>query len=870
MKQLVIGVLAHVDAGKTTLSEALLYTAGAIPTLGRVDHRDAHLDTHDLERARGITIFSKQALFRTERMAVTLLDTPGHVDFSTEMERTLQVLDYAILVISATDGVQAHTETLWRLLRRSQIPTFLFVTKMDLPNPGREALLAELQKHLDEGCVDFTHRDEAWAEAVALREERLLEQYLDTGTLSPRDVSGLIRLGKVTPVFFGSALHLEGVEAFLRGLEDFTEAPAYGEDFAARVFKIARDSQGARLTYVKLTGGTLSVRAPLIYRPLHGEEDVEEKVTQLRLYSGARFQTAETVSAGQVCALTGLTQTYPGQGLGAESPAPPPLLEPVVTYRLVLPEGCDPNLLLPKLRQLEEEDPQLHLVWDQEHQEIHARLMGQVQIEILKSLIDQRFGVAVQVDQGRILYKETIAAPVEGVGHYEPLRHYAEVHLLLEPLPQGAGLELATRCSEDVLAGHWQRLILTHLAERTHRGVLTGAPITDLRITLMSGRAHPKHTEGGDFRQATYRAVRQGLMGAQSVLLEPWYAFTLTLPADQLGRAISDLQTMGGTFSSPESDGEWATLTGTAPVSEMKDYPLTVAAYTRGRGKFSCSLHGYAPCHNQKQVVAEAGYDPERDLEHSPDSVFCAHGGGFTVKWDQVPQYMHLESCLTPDRKAEDPAPVPRVFTRNLDIDAKELEAIFQRTFGPQRRREYQFLAQERRPAPEVTIAPPKQQYLIVDGYNMIFAWDELKDLAKENLDAARQRLMDILSNYAGYKGCRLVLVFDGYKVKGNPGTQEDYHHIHVVYTRQDETGDMFIEKLLQEIGKNYAVRVATSDGLIQLSALRAGVLRLSAQELWREVEWVGRQIDQAVAELNRRGNLAPPPAGPAPHGRNR
>ncbi len=757
MKQLVIGVLAHVDAGKTTLSEALLYTAGAIPTLGRVDHRDAYLDTHDLERARGITIFSKQALFRTEGMAVTLLDTPGHVDFSTEMERTLQVLDYAILVISATDGVQAHTETLWRLLRRNHIPTFLFVTKMDLPNPGREPLLASLQKGLDEGCLDFTTQDQTWAEAVALR-----------------------------------------------------------------------------------------------------EEGVEEKVTQLRLYSGAKFQTVDTVSPGQVCAALGLTQTYPGQGLGAATPAPPPLLEPVVTYRLLLPEEVDPKVLLPKLRQLEE-DPQLHLVWDQAHQEIHARLMGQVQIEVLQRLIQDRFGVAVGVDQGRILYKETIAAPVEGVGHYEPLRHYAEVHLLLEPLPQGSGLVLATRCSEDVLAGHWQRLILTHLAERTHRGVLTGAPITDLKITLMSGRAHPKHTEGGDFRQATYRAVRQGLMGAQSVLLEPWYEFTLTLPADQLGRAISDLQTMGGTFASPESDGEWATLTGTAPVSEMKDYPLTVAAYTRGRGKFSCSLHGYAPCHNQKQVVAAAGYDPERDLEHTPDSVFCAHGGGFTVKWDQVPQYMHLESCLTPDRKAEDPAPVPRVFTRNLDIDEKELEAIFQRTFGPQRRREYQFLAQERRPAPEVTIAPPKQQYLIVDGYNMIFAWDALKDLARENLDAARQRLMDILSNYAGYKGCRLVLVFDGYKVKGNPGTTTDYHHIHVVYTRQDETGDLYIERLLEQIGKNYAVRVATSDGLIQLSALRAGVLRLSAQELWREVEWVGRQIDQAVAELNRRGNLSRP-----------
>ncbi|MFQ8984448.1 MAG: NYN domain-containing protein [Evtepia sp.] len=823
-----------------------------------MDHQDAFLDTEPLERERGITIFSKQAVLPLEGVEVTLLDTPGHVDFSAEMERTLQVLDYAILVISGTDGVQGHTLTLWRLLERYGIPTFLFVTKMHLPNPGREpfALLAE---GAGRGLPGLHHPRPDLGRGRALREEGVLERYLDTGTLSPRDVSGLIRLGKVTPVFFGSALHLEGVEAFLQGLETFTEAPAYGEAFAARVFKIARDHQGNRLTYLKVTGGALSVRAPLTYLPRQGEEGVEEKVTQLRLYSGAKFQTVDTVSPGQVCAALGLTQTYPGQGLGAATPAPPPLLEPVVTYRLLLPEEVDPKVLLPKLRQLEEEDPQLHLVWDQAHQEIHARLMGQVQIEILKSLIDQRFGVAVQVDQGRILYKETIAAPVEGVGHYEPLRHYAEVHLLLEPLPQGSGLVLATRCSEDVLAGHWQRLILTHLAERTHRGVLTGAPITDLKITLMSGRAHPKHTEGGDFRQATYRAVRQGLMGAQSVLLEPWYEFTLTLPADQLGRAISDLQTMGGTFASPESDGEWATLTGTAPVSEMKDYPLTVAAYTRGRGKFSCSLHGYAPCHNQKQVVAAAGYDPERDLEHTPDSVFCAHGGGFTVKWDQVPQYMHLESCLTPDRKAEDPAPVPRVFTRNLDIDEKELEAIFQRTFGPQRRREYQFLAQERRPAPEVTIAPPKQQYLIVDGYNMIFAWDALKDLARENLDTARQRLMDILSNYAGYKGCRLVLVFDGYKVKGNPGTTTDYHHIHVVYTRQDETGDLYIERLLEQIGKNYAVRVATSDGLIQLSALRAGVLRLSAQELWREVEWVGRQIDQAVAELNRRGNLSRP-----------
>lgn len=857
-EHLCAGLLAHVDAGKTTLSEALLYTAGAISTLGRVDHGDAHLDNHQLERARGITIFSKQATLETEQLSITLLDTPGHVDFSTEMERTLQVLDYAILVISATDGVQAHTETLWRLLRQRQIPTFLFVTKMDLPNPGRQALMAQLCRQLDERCVDFTTQDEAWAETVALGEEALLDRYLETGTLSPRDVSGLIRLGKLFPCYFGAPLHLDGVEAFLTGLETFAEPPRYPEAFSARVFKIARDPQGGRLTFVKITGGTLSVRTPLRYAPADGEDEIEEKITQLRRYSGAKFQPVESVSAGQVCALLGLTATYPGQGLGAAAPAPPPLLEPVVTYRLVLPPDCQAQVMLPKLRQLEEEDPQLHITWDEHSRQIHARLMGQVQIEVLKSLIAERFDMQVQVDAGRILYKETIAAPVEGVGHYEPLRHYAEVHLLLEPLPQGSGLVFDSQCSEDLLDRNWQRLILTHLAERSHRGVLTGAPITDMKITLMSGRAHLKHTEGGDFRQATYRAVRQGLMQAESILLEPWYAFQLTLPAEHLGRAISDLQTMGGTFSSPDNDGVWATLSGTAPVSAMKDYPLEVASYTRGRGRFSCSLHGYAPCHDQKQVVQAAAYDPEADLEHTPDSVFCAHGGGFSVKWRDVPDYMHLESCLAVPRT--DPPTVPRVYSKNLDIDEKELEAIFERTFGPQRRREYQFLGQGSSATPKRTIAPPKPQCLIVDGYNMIFSWDILKELARDSLDTARQRLMDILSNYCGYKSCRLVLVFDGYKVKGNAGSTFDYHHIQVVYTKQDETGDLFIERLLQDIGKNYAVRVATSDSLIQLSALRAGVLRLSAKELWLEVEQVGRQIDQAIQELNQKGRISSRP----------
>lgn len=857
-KQICAGLLAHVDAGKTTLSEALLYESGQLRRLGRVDHRDAFLDTDAQERERGITIFSKQAHLSLDGLDLTLLDTPGHVDFSSEMERTLQVLDYAILVISGTDGVQGHTATLWRLLSRYHIPTFLFVNKMDLAGTDRAALLEQLHSRLSGGCVDFSAPD--WEESAALCDDGILEKYLEEGTLDDGDVISLIRHRKVFPCWFGSALKLDGVAELLQGIGRYAVPPLYPQEFGAKVFKIARDSQGARLTYLKVTGGSLRVKGLLTNHRPGGPETAEpiweEKADQLRLYSGPQYRLAETVTAGEVCAVTGLSRTYPGQGLGAEPESSLPLLEPVLSYQVLLPEGTNIHTALRQLGQLEEEDPQLHIVWDEAAREIRLQLMGQVQLEVLSRLIRERFGLEASFGAGSVLYKETILEPVEGVGHFEPLRHYAEVHLLLEPLPQGSGLVFDSRCSEDLLDRNWQRLILTHLAERTHRGVLTGAPITDLRITLLSGRAHPKHTEGGDFRQATYRAVRQGLMQAESVLLEPWYAFTLTLPAEQLGRAISDLQTMAGTFDPPESDGTWATLTGTAPVAAMKDYPLTVAAYTRGRGKFACSLHGYAPCHNQKQVVAAAGYDPEGDLEHTPDSVFCAHGGGFSVKWDQVPQYMHLESAL-PKQRGEDPAPVPRVYTRNLDLDEKELEAIFLRTFGPQRRREYQFLGQAAPAAPRRTIAPPKQQYLIVDGYNMIFAWDALKDLARENLDAARQRLIDILSNYQGYKQCRLVLVFDGYKVKGNPGTTFDYHHIHVVYTKQDETGDMFIEKLLQEIGRNYTVRVATSDGLIQLSALRAGVLRLSADELWREVEWVGRQIDQVLQTLNQKGRLS-------------
>lgn len=851
MKKLVVGILAHVDAGKTTLSEALLYTTGKIKALGRVDHRDTYLDTHALERARGITIFSKQALLSVGDLSVTLLDTPGHVDFSAEMERTLQVLDYAILVISAVDGLQSHTETLWRLLKRTGIPTFVFVTKLDLPNPGRDALMSDLRRRLDEGCVDFSVQGKDWAEAIALQEEDLLNRYLDTGLLPAGDIARLIRQRRLFPCYFGSALKLEGVEAFCAGLAAYMEPPVYPPAFSARVYKIARDPQGNRLTYLKVTGGSLAVRTPLSYTPPGEDALLTEKVTQLRLYSGARFKTAETMDAGGVCAALGLSKTFPGQGLGAAPPAPPPVLEPVLTYRLRLPPGCEARVLLPKLRQLEEEDPALHIVWDEALGEIQVRLMGQVQIEVLKSIVTQRFDTEIQVDSGRILYKETIVSPVEGVGHFEPLRHYAEVHLLLEPLERGAGLVFASKCSEDLLDRNWQRLILTHLQEKTHLGVLTGSPITDMKLTLMSGRAHLKHTEGGDFRQATYRAVRQGLMNTESILLEPWYQFRLEIPAEQLGRAISDLQAMSATFQSPENDGETAVLTGTAPVSAMKEYPLAVAAYTRGRGRFFCSLSGYAPCHNTKQVVGELSYDPEQDPANTPDSVFCAHGSGFSVPWNQVQKYMHLENCLQPVQEAK--APAPRVFTRNLDLDEKELEAILQREFGPPRHREYEVSSPARAAPPARPIAPPKKQYLIVDGYNILFAWDELKDLAAENLDAARHRLMDILSNYRGYKQCELVLVFDAYQVKGNPGSRFDYHSIHVVYTKQGETGDLYIEKLANEIGRNYAVRVATSDNLIQLSALRSGVLRISAMELKREVDDVEEQIGQVIHRLNQK-----------------
>ena len=786
--------------------------------------------------------------------AVTLLDTPGHVDFSAEMERTLQVLDYAVLVISGTDGVQAHTETLWQLLRRYRVPVFVFVTKMDLPGADRAALMADLRAHLSGACVDFTDPD---PEQIALCDEAALEQYLDTGALPDETVRALIRSRKLFPCLFGSGLKLTGVDAFLAALERYAAPPEYPAEFGARVFKIMRDAQGNRLTCLKVTGGQLRVRAPLTYFPRGADAPVQEKVNAIRLYSGEKFESAETVPAGGVCAVQGLTQTYPGQGLGSAAASMPPSLEPVLTYRIGLPPDVDARAFLPRLRQLEEEDPQLHIVWDETLREIHVQLMGTVQIEVLKSLIRERFDVDVQVDSGRILYQETIAAPVEGVGHFEPLRHYAEVHLLLEPAERGTGLTFDAACSEDVLDRNWQRLILTHLAEKCHRGVLTGAPLTDVKITLLAGRAHVKHTEGGDFRQATWRAVRQGLMQAESVLLEPYYAFRIEVPAEQIGRAISDVRLMSGTFSSPETHGDMAVLTGRAPVATMRDYPAEVAAYTRGRGRISCSVAGYDTCHNAQEVIAESGYDPTRDLDNTPDSVFCAHGAGTVIPWDRVRDYMHIDTGFG-KAETQTPPPAPRMFRRRFDLDDRELEEILQREFGPIRRSQYAAPVRNAAPGADETeraeLFHPRRERVIVDGYNVIFAWDELRALADSgHIDAARERLMDALSNYAAFTRREVVVVFDGYRVPGGQGEKFDRSGLHVVFTRQGETADAYMEKLADEIGKNESVRVVTSDALIQLTALRAGVLRMSAREFRQELAQVAQQLEAAIRDINGR-----------------
>ena len=850
-KQIVLGILAHVDSGKTTLSEAMLYRAGVTRRLGRVDHKDAFLDTDALEKARGITIFSKQALLTAGDTDITLLDTPGHVDFSTETERTLQVLDYAVLVVSGTDGVQSHTETLWRLLRRYHVPTFVFVNKMDLPGMERQELLAQLNRRLGEGFVDFGAEQADRDEALALCDENLMDRMLDAGQLQDADLIPAIARRHVFPCWFGAALKLEGVDALLDGLDRYTRPAPALEAFGAKVFKVSQDEQGARLTWLRVTGGELKVKAQLT-----GEADGEswaEKANQLRLYSGAKYTLTEAIGPGQVCAVTGLTKARPGEGLGAERDSDLPVLEPVLSYQVLLPEGADVHAALGKLHRLEEEEPQLHVVWNETLGEIHVQLMGEIQLEVLRSLLAERFGLAVEFGPGGILYKETITEPMEGVGHYEPLRHYAEVHLKLEPLPRGSGMQFAADCREEVLDKNWQRLVLTHLEEKQHLGVLTGSPLTDVKITLIAGQAHLKHTEGGDFRQATYRAVRQGLMLAKSQLLEPWYAFRLEVPAENIGRAMSDIQRMEGTFDPPESGEETAVLTGFAPVSTMRSYPMEVVSYTRGRGHLSLTLDGYRPCHNAQEVIAAIGYEPEHDLDNPADSVFCAHGAGFVVPWDQVRSHMHVDSGWGKSTRPEQEATVPQrramAYRATLEEDA-ELLKIFERTYGPIKRdplAAFRPVQKRERPdfaAEQWEIAP---EYLLVDGYNIIFSWDELNALSKESLDAARHKLMDILCNYQGFQKCVLILVFDAYRVPGSPGSIEQYHNIHVVYTKEAETADMFIERVTHEIGRNRRVRVATSDGMEQIIILGHGALRVSARMFHEEVQNVEKQIRALV-----------------------
>lgn len=847
-RSIVLGVLAHVDSGKTTLSEAMLYRAGVIRKLGRVDHRDAFLDTDALERARGITIFSKQALLDAGQTHITLLDTPGHVDFSAEAERTLQVLDYAVLVISGPGGVQSHTETLWQLLRRYRIPTFVFINKMDLPGPTRAELLEQLNCRLGEGFVDFGADPAARDEALALCDERLMDAWLEQGALEDGQILPAIARRHVFPCWFGSALRLDGVDPLLEGLDRFTRpAPALSA-FGAAVFKVSQDEQGARLTWLRVTGGELKVKDLLSGEGPEGPW--AEKANQLRLYSGTKYTLAERVGPGQVCAVTGLTQCRPGQGLGAQRDSEPPALEPVLSYQVLLPEGTDAHAALDKLRRLEQEDPQLHVVWNETLGQIHLQLMGEIQLEVLRTLLAQRFGLEVSFGPGGILYKETITEPIEGVGHYEPLRHYAEVHLKLEPLPPGSGMQYAADCREEVLDKNWQRLVLTHLEEKQHLGVLTGAPLTDMKITLIAGKAHLKHTEGGDFRQATYRAVRQGLMMGKSQLLEPWYSFRLEVPAENIGRAITDIQRREGTFDPPETGLETAVLTGTAPVATLRDYPVELAGYTHGRGRISLTPVGYRPCHNAAQVIAESGYQPQHDLDNPADSVFCAHGAGFVVSWADVRSHMHVDSGWGKSQRPADaaPAPSPRraaAYRATLEEDA-ELMKIFERTYGPIKRdplAAFRPVKKTERPdfaAQSWTIAP---EYLLVDGYNLIFAWEELSALAKQSLDAARTRLADILCNYQGYKKCVVILVFDAYRVPGSPGAIEQYHNIHIVYTKEAETADMYIERVTHEIGKQRRVRVVTSDGAEQIIILGHGALRVSSRLFQQEVEEVEREI---------------------------
>lgn len=840
MKNTVVGILAHVDAGKTTLAESLLYVTGKIRTQGRVDRGNTTLDTHSLEKARGITIFSSQALISTELMELTLLDTPGHVDFSSETERTLQVLDYAILVISGLDGVQSHTKTLWRLLELYGIPVFIFVTKMDFARKSREELMSQLQKELSPSCIEFTATDDDLNnEDIASSSEKALEVFFENGSLTSDLVSELIASRDCFPCLFGSGLKNEGVGSLINVLEKYIVEKKYQDAFSARVFKISHDPRGAKLTHVKVTGGKLRVREPVM---INGKEF---KAAELRKYNGTKYETCEEVSAGCICTVLGLEDAENGMTLGQSAMIRPPVLEPVMTYRLVLPQDVSPETVLPRLKQLEEEDPTLHLTWNAHIREIHVSLMGQIQAEILKSLIKDRFELDVQVDNGRVMYKETVMNKVEGVGHYEPLRHYAEVHLLIEPLPRGVGILFENAVKQDSLDLNWQRLIMGHLAEKQHLGVLTGSPLTDVKITLAAGRAHLKHTEGGDFRQATYRAVRQGLMQAESKLLEPFYSFSLEVPAENLGRAIVDIQQMHGSFDPPENDGEFAVLHGIAPVVTMNGYASVVASYTGGKGSFRCELDGYYECHNADEVIAASLYSPEADTDNSPDSVFCAHGGGFPVKWDKVPEYMHLESCL----KKEKPFS-PAVNRRNFHIDDKELAAIMEREFGKVETVLYRSSSSRNETSDDDDMTEIRPNCVIVDGYNVIFAWQELKEIAFADLEEAREKLIDVMSNYSAFTGNRVVVVFDAYKVRGGSGKKYTADNVNVVYTQEHELADVYIERLVSEIGKNEKVRVVTSDNLIQLSAIRLGVLRISAADFEEEVGEVNRRIGDMIDDI--------------------
>ena len=860
MENIVMGILAHVDAGKTTLSEGMLYLSGTVRKLGRVDHKDAFLDTYSLERDRGITIFSKQAVFSLGNRRINLLDTPGHVDFSAEMERTLQVLDYAVLVISGADGVQGHTETLWKLLKLYEIPTFIFINKMDQPGTDRESLLTELKERLDEGCIVFGKgKNVESLEEIAMTDEAVLDYFMEHETVRNEDICRLIRERKIFPCYFGSALKLDGVQELLAGFEEYMKPFDGKKEFGARVFKISRDDKGERLTFLKVTGGKLVVKMPI---------NKEEKINQIRIYSGAKYEAVNEVEAGGVCAVTGLSSSYIGQGLGVEKGTAAPFLEPVLTYQMILPEGADTTKVLRELKQLEEEEPLLNIVWNPALEEIHVQLMGEVQTEILKTMIAERFHLDVEFGTGKIVYKETIKSPVVGVGHYEPLRHYAEVHLKMEPLEAGSGLVFDTDCSEDVLDRNWQRLILTHLQEREHPGVLTGAPITDMKITIVAGRAHLKHTEGGDFRQATYRAVRQGLKSAESVLLEPWYSFVLEVPSEQVGRAMSDIGQMNGSFEGPEAEDKqgMVRLTGTAPASEMRDYQREVWAYTKGRGRITLTLKGYEPCHNAEEVIEEIGYDSERDVDNPTGSVFCVHGAGFLVKWDEVPEYMHIKEDFLAEKPGIEQDEMMAVqmgnhcnysggYSSSYDDDP-ELLTIMEREFGSKQKERERYSSYRKQtvstPVRHTTVIKenePKKEYLLVDGYNIIFAWEELNELAKASIDAARNKLMDILSNYQGFIGCTLILVFDAYKVKGNQGEVQKYHNIYVLYTKEAETADQYIEKTTHEIGRKYKVTVATSDALEQVIVMGQGAYRISARDFYEEVERTEKQI----REINER-----------------